>query len=212
MPMPPEFDQFVEFVDEQGVHPVALAQHSLDVLPTLQALDHGYQHVAQLGRRTTLSAADVDNLKVSLEVSYRQDVIDNEVITDDPAQIVANLLNVRNRPEWRPGIDVLAADRERTIGVYFWDGGLWRCVQPHRTQRGWEPGAPGTSALWVSFYELEQGPQPWVQPTGAHDAYNTGDLVTHDGQTWKSAIDANVWEPGSVGAEDLWENMGPVGG
>lgn len=41
--------------------------------------------------------------------------------------------------------------------------------------------------------------QPWVQPTGAHDAYNTGDWVTHNGQTWESTVDANTWEPGVFG-------------
>jgi len=45
----------------------------------------------------------------------------------------------------------------------------------------------------------------WVQPTGAHDAYQSGDVVTHNGTTWVSLIDANVWEPGGVGTASLWE-------
>ena len=39
----------------------------------------------------------------------------------------------------------------------------------------------------------------WVQPTGAHDAYNIGDKVTHNGKTWVSDVDNNVWEPGVYG-------------
>lgn len=39
----------------------------------------------------------------------------------------------------------------------------------------------------------------WIQPTGAHDAYNTGDRVTWNGILWESTIDANVWEPGVSG-------------
>lgn len=35
----------------------------------------------------------------------------------------------------------------------------------------------------------------WVQPTGAGDAYPMGALVTHNGKTWESLNDANVWEP-----------------
>jgi hypothetical protein len=42
-------------------------------------------------------------------------------------------------------------------------------------------------------------PQPWVQPTGAHDAYNIGDRVTHNGQTWESTAASNVWAPGVFG-------------
>jgi hypothetical protein len=37
---------------------------------------------------------------------------------------------------------------------------------------------------------------PWRQPTGAHDAYPLGAVVTHNGQTWTSTVAANVWEPG----------------
>ena len=35
----------------------------------------------------------------------------------------------------------------------------------------------------------------WVQPTGAHDAYNTGDIVKYNGQLYISKIDGNVWAP-----------------
>lgn len=35
----------------------------------------------------------------------------------------------------------------------------------------------------------------FVQPTGAHDAYQTGDRVTYNGQIYESTIDNNVWSP-----------------
>ena len=35
----------------------------------------------------------------------------------------------------------------------------------------------------------------WVQPTGSHDAYNTGDIVNYNGTLYKSVIDGNVWSP-----------------
>lgn len=48
-------------------------------------------------------------------------------------------------------------------------------------------------------------PKPWVQPTGAHDAYTIGDVVVHNGQVWKCVEgdenDLNVWEPGVFGWE-----------
>ena len=40
---------------------------------------------------------------------------------------------------------------------------------------------------------------PWVQPTGAHDAYPLGITVTHGGKTWENLTPANVWEPGVSG-------------
>jgi len=35
----------------------------------------------------------------------------------------------------------------------------------------------------------------WVQPTGAHDAYNIGDRVRYQGKIWESTINGNVWAP-----------------
>ena len=48
--------------------------------------------------------------------------------------------------------------------------------------------------------EPEPGPGPseypeWVQPTGAHDAYNTGDIVNYNGTLYQSQIDGNTWSP-----------------
>ena len=40
---------------------------------------------------------------------------------------------------------------------------------------------------------------PWVQPTGAHDAYPLGITVTHEGKTWENITPANVWAPGVSG-------------
>lgn len=44
------------------------------------------------------------------------------------------------------------------------------------------------------FKETENELVPdFVQPTGAHDAYNIGDKVKFDGVVYISLIDANVW-------------------
>lgn len=39
----------------------------------------------------------------------------------------------------------------------------------------------------------------WVQPQGAHDAYQLGDRVAHNAASWQSNLSANVWEPGVYG-------------
>lgn len=51
--------------------------------------------------------------------------------------------------------------------------------------------------------EVPDDPEPepvpdapeFVQPTGAHDAYNTGDLVTFEGRVYQAVIDAVTWSP-----------------
>lgn len=56
----------------------------------------------------------------------------------------------------------------------------------------------------------------WVQPTGAHDAYETGVWVWHAGKVWENLTAANVWEPGVSGWRDPlneWpEWVQPTGG
>ena len=48
----------------------------------------------------------------------------------------------------------------------------------------------------------------WVQPTGAHDAYNTGDRVTYNGRVYESTINGNVWPPDAY--PQGWEDLGEV--
>ena len=39
----------------------------------------------------------------------------------------------------------------------------------------------------------------WVQPTGAHDAYNIGDKVTYKGNHYVCDINGNVYAPDVIG-------------
>lgn len=78
---------------------------------------------------------------------------------------------------------------------------LYKCVQGHTSQAGWEPDK--TPALWTEVAKPGEIPV-WRQPTGAQDAYNKGDRVHYpdaDGPVYESNVDANVWEPGVYGWE-----------
>ena len=76
-----------------------------------------------------------------------------------------------------------------------YNGTLYRCVQSHTSQSDWTPDA--TPALWT-VVSLDEWPE-WVQPTGAHDAYNKGDKVSHNDKHWVSDVDGNVWAPDVYG-------------
>lgn len=43
--------------------------------------------------------------------------------------------------------------------------------------------------------DTENTVKEFVQPTGAHDAYMTGDTVLYNGKVYISLIDGNVWSP-----------------
>lgn len=107
------------------------------------------------------------------------------ILTDEQAEQVTRLY-----PYW--AVDISYAVGERVQ----YDSKLYRCVQAHTSQEGWEP--PVTPALWVRTAQEGEIPE-WIQPTGAQDAYNKGDKVKHNGSTWESDVDANVWEPGIYG-------------
>lgn len=80
-------------------------------------------------------------------------------------------------------------------------GKLYRCVQAHTSQEGWEPGK--TPALWTEVAKPGEIPV-WRQPTGAQDAYNKGDKVHYpdkDGPVYVSIVDANTWAPDVYGWE-----------
>ena len=106
-------------------------------------------------------------------------------------------------PQWRAGVALALNDLVRFQGV------LYKVVQAHTTQADWTP--PTVPALFTRFRNPETGPEPWVQPTGAQDAYAIGEQVTHDnpndgGAIWvyESAIDANTTEPGRDGELDRY--------
>ena len=89
---------------------------------------------------------------------------------------------------WRAGVQVTAGQ------ILRYGNDIYRIIQSHTTQDDWTPDK--TPALFTKI-SLEEYPQ-WVQPTGAHDAYNKGDKVSDEGKHWISEIDGNVWKPGTV--------------
>ena len=94
-------------------------------------------------------------------------------------------------PEWAAGVDYATGYKAQHGGK------LWRCVQAHTSQTGWEPeNAP---SLWAKVLIPDETVIPeWEQPDSTNP-YMAGDKVTHNGKTWVSDIDNNVWEPGVYG-------------
>lgn len=92
-------------------------------------------------------------------------------------------------PAWAAGIAYEQGQRIR------YEAKLYRCVQAHTAQIGWTPDQ--TPALWTEVAKPGEIPV-WRQPTGAQDAYMTGDKVHYpdaDGPVYESLIDSNIWSP-----------------
>lgn len=73
------------------------------------------------------------------------------------------------------------------------DPQLYKVVQPHIPQFDWAPNI--TPALYVAIGLDDSGYPIWSKPTGAHDAYNTGDIVNYNDVLYVSTIGGNIWSP-----------------
>ena len=108
-------------------------------------------------------------------------------------------------PEWAAGRSYAVGDILRHGTNSVGDPQLYKVVQAHTSQADWTPEA--TPALYDAFGLDEQGYPVWSQPTGAHDAYNTGDIVDYNGTLYKSLIDGNTWAPDAY--PQGWEEYTP---
>ena len=108
----------------------------------------------------------------------------SENATDEEA-----LDNILAFPKWEVGKEYVKDERIRYENV------LYKALQSHTSQADWTPDVAVSLFVKVSIEEYPQ----WVQPQGAHDAYNKGDKVTHLEKHWESEIDANVYEPSVYG-------------
>lgn len=114
-----------------------------------------------------------------------------ETLDDDRAMEVAAVYD-----EWKP--DRLYKPGKRltygTNGVG--DPQLYTVNEPgHTSQSDWPPDK--TPALYTPIGLDDDGYPVWSPPTGAHDAYNTSDVVDRGGVLYESLIDRNTTVPGS---------------
>ena len=85
----------------------------------------------------------------------------------------------------------------KTGNLRRYNGRLYKCIGDHTSQADWAPDV--AVSLWVPTSDPAEEYPAWSQPVGAHDAYNTGDKVSHNAKHWISDVDSNVWEPGVYG-------------
>ena len=101
-----------------------------------------------------------------------------------------NILNVDDNtalrmttfyPEW-------AANAEYTIGYKVHRGGkLWRCIQAHTSQAGWEP--ENAASLWTEICESHAGTPEDPIPYSGNMALESGKYYSQDGKVYKCTRD-----------------------
>lgn len=112
-----------------------------------------------------------------------------DLATDEQAIEVSVLY-----PEWK-------TDFEYKMGTRLVYGEvLYKVLQDHTSQADWTPDV--AVSLFAQVLTDPNGAiLDWVQPDSTNP-YMNGDKVNHNGQTWVSIVDNNVWEPGEYGWEE----------
>lgn len=97
-------------------------------------------------------------------------------------------------PTWKESVVYEVNDR------VLYNGVLYKVLQAHTSQETWTPvDAP---SLFAKVLIPDENVIPaWEQPDSTNP-YMIGDKVTHNGKTWVSTVDGNVWGPGVYGWEE----------
>ena len=218
----PEFGQLVEYITqgplvdgtygviinrvklESIITPIVMASQTVaGNLPSLQAANADYAKINAISadRNPILSPAELTPVKSVIATNNHTDIVRYATDTTPTGEVVTGkLIEVEQRPMWASGLAVTVGQVYR----YETDKNLYEVIQAHTTQADWTP--PVAKSLFKRFYEPSGATWPWVQPTGAHDAYPVGARVTHGGYTWQNVTPANVWVPGTG---TLWTNLTP---
>lgn len=93
---------------------------------------------------------------------------------------------------WSPGV--------KTAGmVEVYEGYPYKCVQDHDStgNESWNPAdAP---SLWANYHATDAAHAlPYVQPTGAHDAYQTGEYAKWKDKVVRCKADGTVHDPDTL--------------
>lgn len=94
-------------------------------------------------------------------------------------------------PVWKVGVAYTEGDR------VLYNDVLYKVITAHTSQDDWTPADAPSLFAKVLIPDVNVIPE-WEQPDSTNP-YMIGDKVVHNGNTWTSTVDNNVWEPGVYG-------------
>lgn len=191
-PILPPIAGYVETIDADGNHIYA---------PTPETIEK--QRQEKLNRDTNRSLNLFDELLDSLLGSPKSEDFKDQAAMElrKAIQIFASLLSDEEQmmsiASVYPVYEVGIAYKTRDIFSYgtnsVGDPQLYQVLQNHTSAAEWTPDT--ATSLYKKIGVTEEGIPEWVQPLGASDAYQTGDVVMYNGKKYESLIDGNVWSP-----------------
>lgn len=151
----------------------------------------GYTQVIELSMRIDTKGSEIYHIGLKKSELYDEVVADlkfalNLAITNMSDEQALQCISIF--PQW-DGNSKKYIKNDRCQ----YNGKLYKVLQDHTSQNDWTPDT--ASSLFVEIADPSIEYPDFKQPTGAHDAYNTGDKVTYNGKHYISKIDNNVWSP-----------------
>ena len=149
---------------------------------------------------TTDDIIDMQKQRAAFEAAERTRPLTAGEVTALLIKQQINTLTVDDNTAWRmvEFYPEWTTDTDYATGFKVQYGGkLYKCLTAHASQADWTPDA--SPSLWAKVLIPDPDVIPeWEQPDSTNP-YMTGDKVTHNGKTWVSDVDNNVWEPGVYG-------------
>ena len=134
----------------------------------------------------------MNKLQAALELRRALELLATSTFTEDTD--VEKMIEIASiYPEYRIGVAYKIKDVFRYGENAVGDPQLYQVLQDHTSAAEWTPDT--ATSLYKKIGVSEEGIPEWVQPLGATDAYNAGDVVMYNGQKYQSLINANVWSP-----------------
>ena len=127
-------------------------------------------------------------------------------LPEEKALVVSSIFD-----EWAVNVKYVTGDWVAYGVNAVGDPQLYQVLQDHTSAAQWTPDT--ATSLYKKVGIDPSGYPLWVQPLGATDAYNIGDIVSYNGKLYKSIINANVWAPDvyPAGWEEYTESTGDGG-
>lgn len=179
-----------EAVQAQGVAVAGTVYH-LEGLPALEGAEDVTLRETDAGEQVMIAkraAAEVQATNSIAFVTLAESGAIDEVTASEHPEVFER---------WAYPVNYTAGQLRTYEGV------LYKCIQDHTSQVDWTPAA--AVSLWTKTSDPAEEWQEWSQPVGAHDAYELGAQVSHNGKHWTSDVADNVWEPGVYGWTEVVE-------
>lgn len=154
------------------------------------------------GKLIEISEKEKDEYKSLVEKASQTRVL-NQMMAE--SQTTAFLVNLPDEeaikiPLVFPAWDSNSKEYKKDDRCQY-NGKLYKVLQAHTSQNDWTPDTAVSLFVEVADPSIEY--PDFKQPTGAHDAYNTGDKVTFNGKHYICKMDACTWSPSDYPAG--WE-------